>query len=101
MITDDQVLLACGWTHDDNGWTNPDNQRMPDFICPNPVTSVDDALMLVPEGWKWDLSENEACLSRTGDGFLSGKGDQEIYGHDETPALALCQAILRSMENDR
>ena len=68
--------------------------------APRYTTSLDAALTLVPEGWDWDIGvcagDAEAFLTMPGNGFLSDRGDTEIYGRHKAPALALVIAALNA-----
>jgi hypothetical protein len=67
--------------------------------APHYTTSIDAALTLVPEGWGWSVNDDsEACLTLPGNGFLSDRGDIELYGRSATPAIALCIAALRARQ---
>ncbi len=66
------------------------------------TASLDAALSLVPEGWRWSLDHTQnppyrdcgrATLYAPGDGWTPADVS-EIYG--ATPALALCAAALRA-----
>ncbi|MDH3376209.1 MAG: hypothetical protein OEQ39_04475 [Gammaproteobacteria bacterium] len=62
---------------------------------PHYTTSIDAALTLVPEGWRWQVSGFEASGEACVDSLAL---DLERYGAAATPALALVIAALRAME---
>lgn len=101
----DEVLVRHGWrrlspseearqslNYAPEGWWQAPGGGPLTWRRPDPTRSVDDALALVPEGWGYmidhmDPDEPEAMV-----GPYRGIGD--------TPALALCAAILRALEAD-
>lgn len=102
-----QVLLGCGWKLEDGHYWAPRPNLGFDAIqelhlLPNPTTSIDDALTLVPEGW-----------SLAGLWEAVNPKDRPWWGvdlrHDDpyearrtlgakTPALALCLAAVKARE---
>lgn len=62
------------------------------------TTSLDAAVMLVPEGASWSVTVQGACEAEVT--ILSGRflidGDIERYGRSGVPAKALCAAALRA-----
>lgn len=72
------------------------------------TSSIDDALMLVPEGWQWQ-SSNRAPKPHAGRAYIHNgeliyagmsAAKNPKYRHEEataaTPAIALCIAALRA-----
>lgn len=89
-----EVLKALGWTERHTGeWL-----EYPSSSCilpmPKPIDSVDDALRLVPEGWRtvsaFQLSAGDRWLWT-----LLGRGNT-FYGRGPTAAIALTIAILEA-----
>jgi hypothetical protein len=69
------------------------------------TTSLDAALMLVPEGWAWIV---EDTVWRDGSSGREGIGacvwncsEKPPIRRAETPPLALCIACLRAIEHDQ
>ena len=62
---------------------------------PNYTTSLDAALTLVPEGWKYEVSEDEAWVSKL-DGRFLVSSDTEFIGRGNSGPLSLCIAALRA-----
>lgn len=108
----DEVLRACGWTTDwlaegslHPTWHAPGCWPKGSIVRPDVSRSLDDALALVPEGWRITV------IGSTFTGSPSprwrwlfqrfGLSGGEPYGEAATPALALCAAILRAMEAGR
>lgn len=61
---------------------------------PRYTASIDAALTLVPEGWKWAVtSRNSACCHEQHVAPLN-------WAYAPTPALALCIAALRAQQKD-
>ena len=82
-----------------SGWVEHDEQ---DECAPAFTASLDAALSLVPEGWRWSLDHTQmpgcrdcgrATLYAPGDGWTPADV-AEIYA--ATPALALVAAALRA-----
>ena len=124
---DDEVLLACGWrtltseemraqdidVYYQDFWIRPEDEATGKISKPlSPSRSVDDALMLVPEGYGWSVkvggrNENEVggityegrvwLFWNEGDNPLS-KGSGSVHAFAATPALALCAAILKAAQ---
>jgi len=114
---DDEVLLACGWTkkrfvgpeNDEVHWRDPAGKRVGK---PKPTRSVDDALMLVPEGWVMKYMEGPyppkykphdfeiGDTSRVHLVTLGAWPECVVIGMAATPALALCQAIIWSQQDE-
>ena len=105
-----------GFEADDGSTVVPGNA--PDMMVPDFTASLDAAMTLVPEGWRWIM--REACPDKANPnerGFFArletrdfesvtwGKGSdwltdvvagQDVYVWAATPALALCAAALRA-----
>ena len=80
-------------------WAAPDSNLSVNAWFPVPAytTSLDDALTLVPEGWKYQVSENEAWVSKL-DGQFLVHSDTEFIGRGNSGPLSLCIAALRAGE---
>lgn len=75
---------------------------------PRYTSSLDAALTLVPEGWRFTLSTDDhgGFPERAAHAVVMSKlwadpqaGDGQVFeGHAATPALALCPAALRARE---
>jgi hypothetical protein len=66
----------------------------------NAEAHLDAAMMLVPDGWQWDLSGGHGvCGADIGTGVVD-EWDAGQYGAGiaATPALALCAAIAKGIE---
>jgi hypothetical protein len=98
----DEVLVLTPWF-----WEDPKGGRWGDASCPrvpDPTRSVDDALGLVPEGWKvqmfMDRKGWKVRLQQWRDPFTLVAPFEDDIGQDErrapTLALGLCIAILRA-----
>jgi len=120
---DDEVLLACGWKYnagtaalDNAHWIAPDGSLYFEKITnevgefpPCPTRSLDDDLMLVPEGWwLFGLYENRSPITYARDrhkplGTFTAQlqhtdGGRLIEEKAATPALALSAAILKAVK---
>lgn len=101
----DGVLLVCGWKHRQSDfsevWEAPDGKRydyedspglkvrpFPDR--PDPSRNLQDAVSLVPEGREWSVT----YLWEGRCGATCGRYHADFKG--ETPALALCIAIIKA-----
>lgn len=96
---DKEIWKACGShisTIGTERWPNRIGE-VSHFIsieCPDYTTSIDAALVLVPEGWCW-VAGNEL------ENFASVKPDHNAHdkilsSSSATPALALCIAALKA-----
>ncbi len=67
------------------------------------TASVDAAMGLVPEGMAWTLDGGDtSCLCSAEIGKVPARGrllNPEWVGEGTTPALAICAAAVRAMEN--
>jgi len=90
----DEVLRAMGWR---NTWPMKSDGGKPD-----PTRSVDDALALVPDGWHTGSAFERGSRGRWLWVLGRGGGDHrdDTTGRGDTPALALCAALLRMKENE-
>lgn len=96
------IARAMGWAEGEHAWHSLD-WRSRQSGPPHYTNSLDAALSLVPEGWRWSLDHTQkppyrdcgmATLYAPGDGWTPADVS-EIYG--ATPALALCAAALRAL----
>lgn len=114
----DDVLLACGWGMDEVGegpdrkilWCGPVEEYL-DGDQPDPTSSIDAAMTLVPEGWAWfvqrigDLPQHPE-YSSYGDVRLwipaqrtKGLAVESVDVRSApTPAIALCIAALKARQ---
>lgn len=104
---DVEIALAIGWRLDQSGpndlWREPgraDWVELPEFTA-----SLDAALTLVPEGWKFHLTTEHTAVAKAAAHADVMDRDwpdpQAGYGivteaHAATPALALAAAALRA-----
>lgn len=94
---DRELDIRIGWEMDGEGYSDADVQ----YVVKNrhaagvtPYTaSIDAALSLVPEGWRWiaDGDGNATCLP------CHQPGIPVEHIHAATPALAICAAALRAL----
>lgn len=63
------------------------------YRCPNFTSSIDVALILVPEGWDWDVSCFPAAWA-----WPNGSTENIQYVEAATPPLAICAVALRARE---
>ena len=79
-------LEPCDWDHD----------------VPHYTTSIDAALTLVPDGGDWQMPlpfhEYNNKLFRC---EIYGKGYVYVYGVAPTPALAICIAVMKAIEETK
>src|SRR5215469_8272096 len=104
----DEVLLACGWRTVPNFdrrnsipyWIRPSDGQNVGVNRPDPTTSIDAALTLVPDGYGWTLSSpwrNQAKVrAHCGEnyvGYYDAESEMHYAGSDgATAALAICIA---------
>jgi hypothetical protein len=107
--TADEVLLACGWTQNRvtvDGplrWYSP-NEKSPCFELgdqPNPLESLDAALLLVPDWWRYDIYGGPDPFRKSGaQAILAISPDDgktnPVVSYGATPAIALCIAALEA-----
>ena len=100
----DEVLLAVGWKHTSVGyfhgpiyrWSAGDGKpSCAEEDRPNPTTSLDAALTLVPEGWSWLSGSEESWVWPSG-GMSKG---HRVWA--KTPAIALCIAALKARQESK
>ena len=87
----DEMLLVLGFTE----WRLRHK--------PDPTRSIDDGLTMVPEGWGWDLGCNldpgQMYSSIIRGPFDTARPEgQSAVGFSNSPALALCIALLAAKE---
>ncbi len=95
----DEVLLAVGWRKAEiaESWTSPDGRRqLGPSTLPNPLTSVDDALELVPEGWTWDVDATAPECGIDWRLHEPGINGVTVKGTSEVAAVALTIAALKA-----
>ena len=63
--------------------------------CFEPTASIDDAVMLVPEGWSFGAGKDDIIPGPTGWAWVSSDDDTNIV-KAATPALALVSAALKA-----
>lgn len=106
-----EVLLACGWKINEYGdegptrsieWVNPDPNGI-DYLDggqPDPTTSIDAAVTLVPDGYGWAVnSDRGRCCANYRHQVTGAKPDFPTSA--ATPAIALCIAALRARAEGR
>ena len=92
---DAEIAQSLGWECIDNRnryWRDPDGI---DAALPHYTRSVDDALTLVPNGWRWRCAQ-------TSDGFVAfgtfPHTTKQTGGHAPTAALAICIASMEARD---
>ena len=76
--------------------------EMPGFKHPSPIwrfdvtESLDAAVTLVPEGWKWEIYSDGAALLFVSPRHIDETQRNAVCRNTATPALALCAAALRA-----
>lgn len=103
---DDAVLLACGWKTEPGellglpitNWVSPTGSVHWRCDVPNPTSSLDAAMSLVPEGHFWSCGgPDETLIRRPKPWAQVWRGKQaEDSGEGPTPAIALCIAALKA-----
>ena len=92
----DEVLLACGWKTTANFdpanphpyWIRPDGVNV-GINQPDPTTSLDAALTLVPDSYQWSVTDwRVKAYAQIGATISSAEA--------AAPALALCIAALKA-----
>lgn len=107
----DEVLLACGWTHDPKhralAWQPPTGYAPFAPDGPSPTQSLDDAVCLIPEGWNrngliaWPGRQADVRVASTVavlHSVLSSGGGPKVIAFGSTRALAVCAAVLKIRE---
>jgi hypothetical protein len=96
----DDVLLACGWVLKDSVWyisdAHAEHGAEPCWAeCdnpPDPTSSIDAALTLVPRGFEWEIKSYDGFKSVSiGDPLLWMDGE-----HPTSVSIALCIAALKA-----
>ena len=102
-----EVLKHFGWSFNHareeifnqftNVWISPENVFHDERYLPNPAVSVDDALMMVPEGYLCTVCRGVGGVMN-GSAYVSHPDDEIVdpWVRAATPALALCIAILKA-----
>lgn len=80
---DDDRMVADGYVVEANG--------VQAYLPPPYTASLDAALKLVPEGWRWDVDWRP--YARVWQDYQVG--DDTMRGWGGTPAIALCVAALK------
>jgi hypothetical protein len=95
----EEIARHLGWTPRDGVWYPPGSTGYPQPCAPNApryTTSIDAALLLVPEGWHWTIYDTngagKACAQVEPPNFSF----EPWTGDGATPALALVIAFLRA-----
>ena len=79
-------VMVLNYDYDDTEYRAPE--------LPSYTASLDAALTLVPEGWRYDLGKNTLGFAWGG---VTMPDHNEVETSANTPALALCAAALRAM----
>jgi hypothetical protein len=67
------------------------------WVAPAYTSSIDAALVLVPEDWGWRVdSTNSAALAKIERGYQLEYGVADFSADGPTPAIALCIAALKA-----
>ena len=95
---DEKIAKLVGWVR-----TTADGKHLRGYAyCPNYTTSMDTALTLVPDGGDWQMPlpfhEYNNKLFRC---EIYGKGYVYVYGVAPTPALAICIAVMKAIEETK
>lgn len=84
-------------------WREKWGKKLPKDLSIEPyTTSLDAALTLVPEGWKWEIAnhagDDDGPRAALWWGIPAEHNDEikQIGAHGNTPALALCIAALKA-----
>lgn len=119
-MTNDEVLIALGWDRTRHHlrwcWRDPEeiaagiDARKSKWLnrrIPRPMSSVDDGLSLVPEGWNVELRKGEgyspwrkyaeAKLTE----FSDGDGHFSKSGNGKTLSAALSAALIKVKCHDQ
>jgi hypothetical protein len=111
----DEVLKVCGWRvelFDFDRVRGGCVVRRPDGCAvlfenrPSPTESVDDAIAIIPKGWRDDVYmelrldwQPMGCVSLA-TGHIQSAGTKQVRGDGKTLALALCAAIVRAVQQE-
>lgn len=71
--------------------------RPKDLSVPNYTASMDAAMTLIPDNWKWAIMRKYPGRYHAGCGDWAAK---PVAVSAKTPALALCAAALRALAGD-
>lgn len=101
----DDLLLACGWTREAPTmpehwqWSTPDGKRVYHWgDAPDPLQSVDVALLLIPKGWRPGLETPANATSLLYGWRLYEPMHRSIVcGTHKCIAIALCIACLKAL----
>lgn len=108
----DEVLRASGWTtqpgwNDGTNWISPDGSEHGDSADsrPDPTTSLDDAVALVPEGLYWSIGWHTSTGNLLAKSVLWPPGpwpgpNEGWRGEHKEPAMSFSIAILKAMETE-
>ena len=99
--TADEVLLRFGWTLEEDGplvdnperwFVSPTGDEFLDGDQPNPLTSLDAAMALVPEGWNYSviISDDGTCTVEGWNGKFAPDNVEIVCG-------ALTEASARTL----
>ena len=97
---DGEIALLLGWKKTIDGfynsrWKDPAGQLQGN-IPPAFTTSIDAALTLVPEGWRWDIGPWDDQIRAEIWNHTEDETKEQYCGFASTPALALCIAALKA-----
>lgn len=90
----DKVLRLYGWTSAGGGWRNPGKQWC--LFRPDPLTDLQDAVELVPEGRFWSVDNSCSAFTCVLDSEQQKRS--VTVGDAATPATALTIACLKAKE---
>ena len=102
---DAEIAFAVGWRKSRGEWWKPPGGEW-GLVLPTFTASLDAALSLVPEGWRWSVDFTQrapyqdcgrADLYAPGSGYKPADV-QDVYA--ATPALALTAAALRALAQE-
>lgn len=104
----DDVLWECGWRQYEDGkpdnpalwWESPSGEDFRDGDQPNPLSSVDAALTLVPEGADYAIEASKTGFKGAYEYLgvvVMGRSVTKTFG--PTPAHALTIAALRARQH--
>ena len=105
-LSDAAIARSQGWVERErvygSGWETPTGRFVSWHELPRYTASIDAALTLVPEGWRWSLDWTQRSGYQDcgrADLYAPGSGIQppdvcDVYA--ATPAIALCIAALKA-----
>ena len=105
-----EVLLACGWEVEPypempeyHLWTDPLGDLwddLPDGISypPNPLLSLDAAILTIPKGWRWFRTKDDWMYVEEETWEIGSSGPRAFGSAGANPARALTAAALKARD---